>query len=146
MTAPLSVVPSSTITKASPSDLISRLDRYDETLTDQECSTALDLIGDDTPSTLDQATSAVRSIMRVHPRTDVDDPQAYALAAAAIMSEYPAEVLKRVSDPRTGIVRHLKFLPRLAEIAEACDFEMARRARLRSTAVGIPRRRRAAAQ
>ena len=115
-------------------DLLSRLDRYDVTLTDKECNSAVALLGDDTPASLDQASSAVRSIMRVHARTDVDDPAAYAMAAAAILSEYPVGVLLRVSDPRTGIVRRVKFLPRLAELAEACDAEMARRARLRQNA------------
>jgi hypothetical protein len=127
--------------KPSPQDLLCRLDQFDITLTDEECRAAVAALGDDVPASLDRASSAVRSIMRVHARTDVDDPGAYALAAAAILAEYPVNVVLRVSDPRTGIVRRVKFLPRLAELAEACDAEMARRAKLRESAELIPRYR-----
>jgi hypothetical protein len=123
--------------RLSPQDLLCRLDQFDITLTDEECRAAVAALGDDVPASLDQASSAVRSIMRVHPRTDVDDAEAYALAAAAILSEYPADVLIRVSDPRTGIVRRVKFLPRLAELAEACDAEISRRHRMRCNAAAI---------
>jgi len=36
-------------------------------------------------------------------------------------------VVDYVCDPRTGIARRLKFLPTIAEVAEACDAEMAPR-------------------
>lgn len=38
-----------------------------------------------------------------------------------MLAEYPAEVVDYVCDPRTGIPRRLKWLPTVAEIAEACD-------------------------
>lgn len=48
---------------------------------------------------------------------------------AAILSEYPQEVVDFVCDPRTGLPRTLKWLPTIAEIAEACDVrvELAKR-------------------
>lgn len=52
---------------------------------------------------------------------DANDPKIYASAIIAILSEYPEDVIRRVTDPRTGIPRQLKFLPNPAEIAEACD-------------------------
>lgn len=123
----------------SATDLVWRLDRIDETLTDDECAAAIAVLdGEDAaPTDLEKATTAARTIMRFYPRSDVDDPKAYALGMAAIMSEYPAAVLDRVSDPRTGIARRQKFLPRLAEIAEACDEEVNRRKRLRFNAARI---------
>jgi hypothetical protein len=75
--------------------------------------------------------------MNFFPRSDVADPNAYALGMAAILSEYPQEVIARITDPRTGIVRRLKFLPRLAEIAEACDEEIKRRKNLRARAICV---------
>lgn len=54
-------------------------------------------------------------------KADANDPEVYVAAAAAVLSEYPVEVVEYVCDPRTGIARHLKWLPTIAEIAEACD-------------------------
>lgn len=142
-----SMPPTNSKTQSLP-DLVSRLSRLDETLTPADCDliiAALD--ADQAPAGLDYATIKAKSIMRVHPRHDVDDPQAYLLAIAAIMSEYPKGVLDFVSDPRTGIVRKIKFLPRPAEIAEACDDEMKKRSKLRENTklVAFLRNRKAAA-
>jgi hypothetical protein len=63
------------------------------------------------------------------------------VAIAAIMSEYSRGILDLISDPRTGVVRRIKFLPRPAEIAEACDTEVARRKTLRRNAAHIMWRR-----
>lgn len=52
---------------------------------------------------------------------EANDPEIYAAAVTAILSEYPEEVIQRVTDPRTGIPRQLKFMPNPAEVAEACD-------------------------
>jgi hypothetical protein len=45
----------------------------------------------------------------------------YAAAVAAIFSQFPHEVVDFVCDPRTGLPRTLKWLPTIAEIAEACE-------------------------
>ena len=39
----------------------------------------------------------------------------------AILAEYPKEVIRYVTDPRTGIPRKSKFMPNPAEVSEACD-------------------------
>jgi hypothetical protein len=39
----------------------------------------------------------------------------------AVLSEYEPEIIDWVCDPRTGLPRRLKWLPTVAEIAEACD-------------------------
>jgi hypothetical protein len=125
--------------------LLSRLDRFDKSLTDEECAIAVAGFNSDQQSAgMEYASEKAKAITKVHPRADVDDPHAYGMAITAIMSEYPRGVLDRVADPRTGIVRRIKFLPRPAEIAEACDAEMKRRASLRGTAIMImwERRRR----
>lgn len=56
-------------------------------------------------------------------RGDANDPEIYAMAIAAVLAEYPAEVIKAVTDPRKGLPRKLKWLPSVAELAEACDEE-----------------------
>jgi hypothetical protein len=55
---------------------------------------------------------------------DANDPDVYTVAVAAIFAEYPPEIVDYVCDPRTGLPRRLKWLPTIAEIAEACDLRM----------------------
>jgi hypothetical protein len=43
---------------------------------------------------------------------------------AAIFVEYPPEIVDFVCDPRTGLPRRLKWLPTIAEIAEAGERRM----------------------
>jgi hypothetical protein len=57
-------------------------------------------------------------------RADANDPEIYVAGAAAILSEYPPEIVDYVCDPRTGLARKLKRLPTLAEISEACESRM----------------------
>jgi hypothetical protein len=121
--------------------LVSSLGRvlnFDLTLGDAECDQVIAAIdADSAPAGLDAGEQAIRAIIRSHPVADVHDPDGYIAACAAIMSEYPLGVLARVRDPRTGIVRRIKFLPKPAEIAEACDAEMERRKNMRLRADGI---------
>lgn len=54
-------------------------------------------------------------------RDDAADPVIYASALVAVMEDYPIEVVEFVTDPRRGIPRTMKFLPTVAEVADACD-------------------------
>lgn len=54
-------------------------------------------------------------------RDDAVDAEIYAAAMVAVLMEYPIEVVEHVTDPRTGLPRSLKWLPSVAEVAEACD-------------------------
>jgi hypothetical protein len=54
-------------------------------------------------------------------RADAVDAQMYHASVAAILAEYPQAIVDYVCDPRTGLPRSLKWLPSIAEIAEACD-------------------------
>jgi hypothetical protein len=49
------------------------------------------------------------------------DPDGFMAQTALILSEYPAEVVTYVTDPRTGIQRQQKFPPTVSEISAACD-------------------------
>ena len=52
---------------------------------------------------------------------DANDPETYTAAIAAVLAEYSPAVVQRVTDPRTGLPRTMKFMPNVAEVAEACD-------------------------
>lgn len=55
---------------------------------------------------------------------DANDPVTYVAAIAAVLSEYPADVVQSVTDPRRGIPGKLKWPPNPAEIIDACDWWM----------------------
>ena len=71
----------------------------------------------------------MRMIIGNYPRAEVDDPAVYFTSILIILSEYPQEILDRLTDPRTGLPRHCKFLPRVSEVAEMCEAELKRRRR-----------------
>ncbi len=52
---------------------------------------------------------------------DANDPDAYVGAVAAVLSEYPAETIKFVTDPRTGIPSRVDWMPTVGEIKRACE-------------------------
>jgi hypothetical protein len=41
-----------------------------------------------------------------------------------VLAQYPDEVIVYITDPRTGVQRHCKWPPTIAEIIEACDTRM----------------------
>src|SRR5688572_25506822 len=49
------------------------------------------------------------------------DPAFYAAAIAAVLSDYPEDVVRYVTDPRTGVQNRIKFLPDVFEVREACE-------------------------
>lgn len=51
---------------------------------------------------------------------DTGDPRVYLAGAAAIIAEYPQEVMDAIADPRTG-TRVLKDYPSLRDIRAACE-------------------------
>lgn len=54
-------------------------------------------------------------------RSDAADPETYATAVAAVLAGYSPAIVKRVTDPRTGLPGRSKFLPTVSEVKEACD-------------------------
>jgi len=70
---------------------------------------------------LDYAAVRARILFGCYRKGDANDPETYTAAITAILAEYEPEVIQRVTDPRTGIPRQLKFMPNPAEVAEACD-------------------------
>lgn len=52
---------------------------------------------------------------------DVASPKVYVSAIAAVLSDYPEEVVMKATDPRTGIAREQQWHPTVAELAKFCD-------------------------
>ncbi len=70
------------------------------------------------------AVERARVLAGCYPNGRPNDPKIYAEAVSAVLSQYPAEVIERVTNPLTGLPRTAKFMPSVAEIVEACNFEM----------------------
>lgn len=68
--------------------------------------------------------------MSAYRRDDYADPVAFVTQLGAVLERYPADIVKHVTDPYTGLQRTLKFPPSIAEVVEACDAEVSRRANL----------------
>ena len=54
-------------------------------------------------------------------KTDCDDPEIFATAAIAVLSRYPEDVVRQVTDPHSGLPATSKWVPRIAELREACE-------------------------
>ena len=67
------------------------------------------------------AAQRARLLFGCYRKGDANDPETYTAAIAAVLAEYEEAVIARVTDPRTGIPRKLKFLPNPAELSDFCD-------------------------
>jgi hypothetical protein len=67
------------------------------------------------------AAKAAAALLGCYRRDDAADPETYATAVAAVLSTYPPEIVKRITDPRTGLAGRSKFLPTVSEIREECE-------------------------
>ena len=71
-----------------------------------------------------RASRCVSIMAACYRRDDAVDAEVYAAAMVAVLMEYPIEIVEHVTDPRTGLPRSLKWLPSVAEVAEACDHRL----------------------
>lgn len=58
-------------------------------------------------------------------RGEANNPEVYTASVAAVLAEYPPDVINYVTDPRTGLPSKCDFLPTVKEIRTACEAEMA---------------------
>ncbi len=54
-------------------------------------------------------------------KAEATDPEIYAAAVAAVLSDYPQAVIDYVTDPRTGLPVKSKWLPTVFEVKQACE-------------------------
>jgi hypothetical protein len=67
-------------------------------------------------------------------RGDANDPDAYVAAIAAVLSSYDTDLIREVTDPRTGIAateKYMSFMPNAGELKVYCDGVGSRRDRIR---------------
>ena len=79
------------------------------------------------------ATERAKVLFGSYRRGDANDPDAYVAAVAAVLSIYDAELMREVTDPRTGIATDEKFaafMPNAGELKRYCDGVAARRERI----------------
>jgi hypothetical protein len=106
------------------------------TITPEECRELIDIIASDCePCGLEIANKAIDKILRMCPhKRDIEDPDAYQAGLAVILSDFPVGVANYISDARTGIIRHVKWVPLPKEILDFCEARMSVRHRLIWTA------------
>lgn len=66
-------------------------------------------------------------------RSDAHDPDSYVMACSAVLSLYAPDLIREVTDPRTGIQNapdFRAFPPNSGELKAFCEAEISRRARL----------------
>lgn len=66
-------------------------------------------------------------------RDNATDPDTYVLACSLVLASYDADIVREVTDPRTGIQTTAKFQafpPNAGELKAYCDTEVERRRRL----------------
>lgn len=69
---------------------------------------------------------AAKTLFGCYRRDDAADPETFSAATAAVFSRYAPEVVRLVTDPRTGLPGTSKFLPTISEVREACELEAGR--------------------
>lgn len=52
---------------------------------------------------------------------DAADPEVYVTAVGAVLSRYPEDVVRQVTDPVRGLPGRSKWLPTVSEVREACE-------------------------
>ena len=70
------------------------------------------------------AAERARVLFGCYRKGDANDPDTYTAAITAVLAEYAPEVMRAVTDPRTGIPRKLSWLPTIKEVSDACDAEV----------------------
>jgi hypothetical protein len=71
------------------------------------------------------ATERVGFLLGQYAKARPHEPVIYTAGLAAILSEYPKEVVDFVTDPRTGLASTNKWIPEPAEVREACEAQVA---------------------
>jgi hypothetical protein len=65
---------------------------------------------------------AAKAICGCYRRDEAQDPEAFANALTAVLSEYDSQVVDYVADPRTGVITEFPMgLPNVGQIKELCD-------------------------
>lgn len=67
----------------------------------------------------------IEFILSAYRKNDLANAEGFIAQLAAVLELFPQEVVDYVTDPRTGVQSHIKWLPSIAEVRSACDERMA---------------------
>src|SRR5690348_11532372 len=84
-----------------------------------ECESSID------PHLATYAAERAALLLGCYRKGDAENPDTYTAAIAAVLSEYPTDIIRRATDPRTGIAGKSKWLPSVAEVRDFCEAEYA---------------------
>jgi hypothetical protein len=90
--------------------------------------------GHSTNSRLEYATIRAKLLFGCYRRGDANDPETYVAAVAAVLCGYENELIREVTDPRTGIHTSEKFQtfpPNVGELKGYCEALAIRKERLK---------------
>lgn len=74
-----------------------------------------------------------RMLFGCYRRGDANDPETYVAAISVVLSLYDVDLIREVTDPRTGIMtseKFMSFMPNSGELKVYCDGAASRRARM----------------
>lgn len=67
------------------------------------------------------AAERARLLFGCYRKGEANDPKTYVTAVAAVLSDYPAETIRFVTDPRTGMPARSEWMPTVGEVKRACE-------------------------
>lgn len=79
------------------------------------------------------ATQRAKLLFGCYRRSDANEPETYVMAVAAVLAGYDVELIREVTDPRTGIStdeRYATWPPNSGELKIYCEGKAAVRARI----------------
>lgn len=72
----------------------------------------------------EQAAKAAQLLLGCYRKGDAADPDTYVAAIAATLAQFPEHVVRKITNPVTGIPARIAFLPAVAEVRQACQGEI----------------------
>jgi hypothetical protein len=75
----------------------------------------------ETRQSLPEAASRAGLMFACYRKAEASDPEIYAAAVAAVLNDYPTEVIDYITDPRTGLPSKSQWLPSVFEVRRACE-------------------------
>ena len=68
------------------------------------------------------ATERAILLFRQFRKGEANDPDTYVMSVAAVLSDFPEEIILHATDPRTGLASHsTQWLPTLFEVRQFCN-------------------------
>ena len=72
-----------------------------------------------------EALKAAKQLLDCYRTGEANNPETFGAAIAAVLSDYPLDVVQYVCDPRTGLPSSSTWMPNCAEVKAACNERVA---------------------